>query len=194
MVATLPAQISAMAERYPAFRPLQKENSCIWSGKVTPLLKTYDLTIAYKVPQVPGIFEVRRAQPRVQVRAPVLEPHPEFEEGPIPHVYGYPLDPQYPVLCLFDPYAGEWSIDDLIAETTIPWAERWLVNYEYWLATGKWEGGGRHFTAADEDGTDKELEEDENKMARARRKRANAGALMSSTAVDLSGSAKGRLV
>jgi hypothetical protein len=47
-------------------------------------------------------------------------------------------------LCLFDPEAEEWSHDDLIAFTTIPWAADWLACYEGWLASGRWYGGGRH--------------------------------------------------
>jgi len=30
----------------------------------------------------------------------------------------------------------------LIADTTVPWTAEWLANYEVWLATGEWHGGG----------------------------------------------------
>jgi hypothetical protein len=45
---------------------------------------------------------------------------------------------------LFSLEGREWGLDDLIAETTILWAARWLFFYEGWLATKKWKGGGRH--------------------------------------------------
>lgn len=28
--------------------------------------------------------------------------------------------------------------------TIIPWTSEWLFNYEVWLATGEWRGGGMH--------------------------------------------------
>jgi hypothetical protein len=30
----------------------------------------------------------------------------------------------------------------LIVDTTIPWTSEWLINYEIWLPTGDWHGGG----------------------------------------------------
>ena len=30
----------------------------------------------------------------------------------------------------------------LIVDTTVPWTAEWLLNYEIWLATGSWYGGG----------------------------------------------------
>lgn len=29
-----------------------------------------------------------------------------------------------------------------LADTIIPWTLDWLMHYEFWLATGKWRGGG----------------------------------------------------
>ena len=73
--------------------------------------------------------------------------NPEFdalEEAPLPHVYFDDKDITLSPLCLFDPDANEWSHEDLIAETTVPWAADWLACYEGWLASGRWHGGGRH--------------------------------------------------
>jgi len=41
-----------------------------------------------------------------------------------------------PYLCLFDPFNGEWTPSDLLAETTVPWTARYLYFYEGWLLTG----------------------------------------------------------
>ena len=30
----------------------------------------------------------------------------------------------------------------LMVDTTVPWTSEWLLNYEIWLATGTWYGGG----------------------------------------------------
>jgi hypothetical protein len=90
---------------------------------------------------------------RIQVLSPLLERHPSYEEGPIPHVYVNRADQSLPYLCLFDPFNGEWTPSDLLAETTVPWAARYLYFYEGWLLTGKWSGGGRHPTQEELDGT-----------------------------------------
>ncbi len=75
---------------------------------------------------------------------PKLESHPDYEEGPIPQVYWDDQDLEHPVLCLFSLEGQEWNLDDLVAETTIYWAARWLYFYEGWLATKMWKGGGHH--------------------------------------------------
>ncbi|TXC79121.1 hypothetical protein [Paraburkholderia azotifigens] len=61
---------------------------------------------------------------------------------PPPHIYKY--DRPKTKLCLWWPKAREWRRDMKFAETYIPWAAEWLFHYEYWLATGVWEGGGVH--------------------------------------------------
>src|SRR4029079_18395204 len=83
--------------------------------------------------------------PLVRILSPRLVPRFDAaEEAPLPHVYFEEHDITLSPLCLFDPEAGEWSHDDLIAHTTIPWAADWLACYEGWLATDRWLGGGRH--------------------------------------------------
>lgn len=32
----------------------------------------------------------------------------------------------------------------LLADTYVPWTMEWLVDFELWLATGEWLGGGEH--------------------------------------------------
>ena len=130
---------------YPNLRVVDRpDRTCVWRGDLRPYRKTYHVEIRYRVPFAVEAFSVLQVQPQVLVRSPVLERHPEYDEGPIPHVYLNKSEPDYPLLCLFDPDVPEWTIEDLIAETTVPWTERWLVNYEFWLATGVWRGGGRH--------------------------------------------------
>lgn len=43
-------------------------------------------------------------------------------------------------ICLF--CGSEWTADKAIAQTILPWLLEWLVFYEGWLCTGKWQGGG----------------------------------------------------
>ena len=138
-------QIADMRKYYYEFVAThQVANTCVWFGELRPYRKSYLIRIQYRVPLLPEMVSILHIQPRVQILNPILEWHPEYEEGPIPHVYHNHENVKLPFLCLFDPDVPEWSVDDSIALTTLPWVERWIVNYEFWLATGRWSGGGRH--------------------------------------------------
>lgn len=143
-------QIAAMAERWPSFAVVAREGrSAEWEGSLTPIQKRYRIRMNYTVPLAIEMFSIIDVQPRVQVIGPLLERHPEFDEGPVPHVYLNRQNVELPYLCLFDPFSREWSPDDLLADTTVHWASRYLYFYEGWLVTGKWLGGGRHPTTAE---------------------------------------------
>lgn len=147
---SLDEQIAAMAARWQTFQvTTRKPRSAIWEGTLDPVKRRYRVRISLYLPYVIENVTVLQVQPRVQVLDPLLERHPEFEDGPVPHVYLNDEEPSLPFLCLFDPYAAEWSLSDLIAETTVPWTARYLYFYEGWLETGKWLGGGRHPTEAE---------------------------------------------
>ncbi len=47
-------------------------------------------------------------------------------------------------LCLYLPWAGEWTPAMALANTVLPWACEWLLHFEAWLFTGVWGGGGIH--------------------------------------------------
>lgn len=139
------AQIRRLAELYPRIAlSVRTDREATWVGPLCPYRQAYTIRIRFRVPSVPEALSLIQVQPRVQVLSPVLERQPDAEDGPLPHVYPNSRCPWLPHLCLFDPHAREWSLSDFIAETTIPWTERWLINYEFWQATGKWKGGGRH--------------------------------------------------
>jgi hypothetical protein len=65
-----------------------------------------------------------------------LRPRSATEQ--IPHLY----PGEY--LCLYRPKYLEWTSQDYIAETIIPWASLWLYYFEIWHAIGEWLGGGEH--------------------------------------------------
>ncbi len=141
----LRSQIHAMAKDYPELKITARSNlACLWKGPIKPYLKVFQISIYYRPPIAPETFTCGLVQPLVQVHNPVLERHMDYEEGPIPHIYKNERQLLLPYLCLFDPENQEWTPEDLLTETTIPWTERWLINYEFWLATGFWEGGGKH--------------------------------------------------
>jgi len=142
---SIEAQIAAMAARWGGFTVVQcSGRAATWEGWLCPQKTWYHVRIAYRVPLAPESFRVIAVQPRVQILDPVLELHPSYEEGPLPHVYINRQNPALPYLCLFDPYNHEWTPTDLIADTTVPWTARHLYFYEGWLLTHKWKGGGRH--------------------------------------------------
>lgn len=139
-----------MESHYPALRLVSHEDSiCCWRGPLQPYRFEYEIDIKYRAPLIIENVTVFDIQPRVNVVQPLLERHADYDEGPIPHIYANRREPLLPFLCLFDPTVPEWTSSDLIADTTVPWTERWLLNYEFWLATGVWRGGGKHVSNAD---------------------------------------------
>ncbi|MCK1634611.1 hypothetical protein [Bradyrhizobium sp. 162] len=149
---TIDQQIEAMAERWPGFKVVESSASHVeWHGTLAPDKHEHLVRVGHRIPMVLENVTLHDAQPRVQVLKPLLERHPDYEEGPIPHVYRNSSNPELPYLCLFSPALREWDIKDLIAHTTIHWAAQWLYFYEGWLVTKKWLGGGRHVTPNDEE-------------------------------------------
>lgn len=134
-----------MAELYPRITPTgSTDREATWAGPLCPYKQPYTIRIRFREPYAPEALSLIEVQPLVQVLSPVLEPQRDADDGPLPHVYPNSRCPWLPYLCLFDPHAREWTLSDFIAETTIPWTERWLINYEFWQATGQWKGAGRH--------------------------------------------------
>ncbi len=122
----------------------QTIDKAIWFGSLVGIERPYRVMLEFGLP-VQGKFERWRSLPLVRILSPALQPQfNAAEEAPLPHVYFDDKDITLSPLCLFDPAANEWSHDDLLAKTTVPWAADWLACYEGWLATGRWYGGGRH--------------------------------------------------
>ncbi len=69
--------------------------------------------------------------PNVRVINPVLESRPGET---IPHLFGDGS------LCLH--LEDEWNSSMLMVDSTVPWTSEWLFNYEIWMGTGTWYGGG----------------------------------------------------
>lgn len=151
-------QVDAMAVQWPGFLVTERtDTSATWEGLLSPDKREHLVRVKYRVPMVLEDISLRDAQPRVQVIEPKLERHFDYEEAPLPHCYRNAAEPSLPYLCLFSISGREWDINDLIAETTIFWANEWIYFYEGWLITKRWRGGGRHLAIAS-DGA-KEIEE-----------------------------------
>lgn len=146
-------QIRVMADQWPGFKLVNRvDRAARWEGKLAPDKRPHLVRVDYRVPLVIEKFDIHDVQPLVTVLNPVLEQHPDYEQGPIPHVYWRRKEPDFPYLCLFSPSLGEWSLSDPLARTTIYWANEWLYFYEGWLITKKWKGGGRHLPGSDAGG------------------------------------------
>jgi hypothetical protein len=116
----------------------------MWFGDLRGLERTFHISIEYALP-ITGQSHMYRLMPLVRVLRPSLIPNWDAqEEAPLPHVYFEMPDIRLSPLCLFDPMAHEWDGSQLISRTTIGWTVRWLAAYEFWEATGRWIGGGRH--------------------------------------------------
>lgn len=138
-------QVDAMRRLWPQFVLAEvTKDKAVWFGSLVGLEREYRLMVEYGLPRPRQEPELFRLMPVVRVLSPKLVPRfDDSEESPLPHVFFDVSDITLSPLCLFDPKAGEWSNDDLIARTTIPWAADWLACYEGWSATGRWQGGGR---------------------------------------------------
>jgi hypothetical protein len=151
-VTTIDQQIEVMAAHWPGFEMIDKGASHVeWHGILAPDKREHLVRVRHRIPIVLENLTLHDVQPRVQVLKPLLERHPDYEEGPIPHVYWSSDASAEPYLCLFSPTLREWETNDFIAHTTIHWAAQWLYFYEGWLVTKKWRGGGRHVTPKDEE-------------------------------------------
>ena len=93
----------------------------------TPLSERYKFRLDYTEGKAPRV--------RVSILEPPLKRRDKAER--IPHTY----DGDRP--CPFYP-GVDWTADQWIAFTVIPWLAIWLFFYECWLATGEWYGGGEH--------------------------------------------------
>jgi len=155
---TIDEQIQAMTVQWSEFKVTERSaDSATWEGVMAPDGRKHLIRVHHRVPFVLENISLKMAQPRVQVLEPRLERHFDYELGPTPHVYVNPDDQSLPYLCLFSIDLREWSMDDLIAETTMFWAYEWLYFYQGWLAIRKWRGGGRHPTPEPDEGA-KQLE------------------------------------
>jgi hypothetical protein len=155
---TINEQIQAMAVQWPEFNLTERtDDSATWEGTMAPDGRKHLVRVRLRVPFVLENISLKMAQPRVQVLEPRLERHFDYELGPTPHVYVNSDDRSLPYLCLFSPDLREWSMDDLVAETTLFWTYEWLYFYQGWLAIGKWRGGGGHLAPEPDEGA-KQLE------------------------------------
>ncbi|HWH51152.1 MAG TPA: hypothetical protein VN651_06380 [Gemmatimonadaceae bacterium] len=104
---------------------------------VTGTVKPTPITRSYRVRVTLNDF----GTPRVYVLSPILERRVQEPDVPIPHTYEY-ATPGKEQPCLYHPKSAEWLPSMPLALSIMPWLLSWLLDYEYWHATGEWIGGG----------------------------------------------------
>jgi hypothetical protein len=139
------AQIAAMRRDWPAFRLCRCSGGrLMWRGTLTPFAVSYDLQLELVLPRQVGYRTRTGGSPRITVRSPRLRARRADPTKPIPHIYKNETEPDFPLLCLYDPAKREWTHDLFVAGTIVPWSIDWLACYELWHVDGNWVGGGRH--------------------------------------------------
>jgi len=128
-------QVAQMERRFPDLHLTIENNTLIWTGNLRPFQKIYSVRIYW------GTESYER--PYVVLETPSLAPREGEGFEDIPHLLFNQDNPAKSGMCLFDPEQKQWDPRyDYIAKTTIPWAAKWLANYEYWHLTGEWLGEG----------------------------------------------------
>lgn len=117
-----------------------------WEGTLCPLSgQKYKVRVRYQRPYRTENFKVWTPHtPMIEVLDPKLDLTNTHEgHDPLLHLYRDKHEDGRLHLCLDNPADPGWAPGVSIADTIIPWANKWLMFYEFWQATGKWTGGGR---------------------------------------------------
>lgn len=126
----LPLQLLMLHRHFPSGDGTLRNGQLLWRQKVqpTPISREYQLRISY----------ADRSVPKAAIEHPCLSALAEGRE--IPHLYRQ--DPAW--LCLYRPAYREWTAEQALAKTVVPWASLWLFYFEDWLISNEWRGGGEH--------------------------------------------------
>jgi len=117
-------QAFALRGTFPKAKTRLTTTRFTWTGTLQPtqLSRVYSVRITLNA----GLYypQVRVINPQLETRSGKSIPH-LFADGS---------------LCLH--LEDEWDCTMLMVDSTVPWTSEWLFNYEIWLGTGKWYGGG----------------------------------------------------
>src|ERR1700752_1585139 len=116
----------------------------VWEGTLKPVCQTYRIRIVYFPRWNFDGWSLRNHFLEIFVMDPPIGPDPRGTGDPPQHVYRLDHPPEFPALCIYDPVDDAWLPSEPIVRRIIPWAIKWLLFHEIWVATGEWKGGGRH--------------------------------------------------
>lgn len=127
-IVNLAIQQGKLKHLFPESSVSISSNVLIWKHVLqpSPLSDHYSVKLTYNLDRSPNVYVV----------SPTLK---KRERGwDFNHVYNQKKQ----WLCLFYKKAREWKSNMFIADTVVPWISEWLLHYEIWSVTGKWNGGG----------------------------------------------------
>jgi len=130
---SLAAQLLSLQRRFPAGRGFIRRSLLVWSLTIRPhaLAHAYQCKVEHKL----------QDYPRVYCLEPVLS---KLAGGrKLPHVYAR-TEPTW--MCLFMRQRQCWNDGMSLADIVVPMTYFWLANFEDWLYSGEWRGGGTHET------------------------------------------------
>lgn len=116
----------------------------IWEGTLRPICQTYRIRIVYFPRKFFDGWFLQNPYVSVFVIDPPIGPDPRGTGERPQHVYGLGYAPEFPRLCINDPIEDAWWSDEYIYKRIIPWTIKWLFFHEEWVASGEWNGGGKH--------------------------------------------------
>ena len=119
-------QLAMMRLIWPNFRCQVTGGLLVCTGRIQPcpITDTYTARIEYRVAGLPRTFITDPPLRRRQANQRIAHTYSDTE------------------LCLFTAADHDWTADQPIARSIVPWTYEWIVFYEAWLATGYWRGGG----------------------------------------------------
>jgi len=119
-------QAMAMQEIFPKFSMRRVGRAIIWVGGLTPTPRSQTYTV--QITRAPGApLKIEVLEPTLRLLDGYDRPEHTYEDGS---------------LCLHYPPDRDWRPHKLIAKVIVPWIVEWLYNYEVWVETGEWCGGG----------------------------------------------------
>lgn len=107
-----------------------------WCAQPTPISRIYQVRLECNAKGNPEVFV---DSPDIRLLA---------EGRKIPHLYSQTQRE----LCLYLPGSGQWSTNQLLANTIVPWVSLWLLYFEEWLWSDDWKGDGEHPIGRDNPG------------------------------------------
>lgn len=127
---------------------LDNDKTVQWEGMLqpTPISREYKVVIRYTLNHPPVCV----------VKSPDLTILAEGQK--IPHIYQNQTSVRGTQLCLYLPTVkqknkvSEWQPNMFLANSILPWASMWLLYFEFWLSSGKWDGGGVEHDDSDGNG------------------------------------------
>jgi hypothetical protein len=122
-------QVARMRDRFPALRHTEHCRWWVsWIGPVQPVHRIYTIKVQYVRRYWLDDLEITNGYlPEVELLEPMMKVEHPRTGALVPHVYWRDDKPERSTLCLYDPAADQWSSDDSIADTIVPWACEWLA-------------------------------------------------------------------